>query len=52
MDLSGTTSSEVVFCFTKFCSRNTLGRILVLGLDGDCFKVSVAANRITFGGFH
>ena len=51
MDFSGTTSSEVVvFFFTKFSNGKILREILVLGLDSDRFKVSVAANRIKLSG--
>ena len=49
MDFSGTTSSEVVWVFTKFSNGKTLREISVLRLDRDCFKVSVAANRIKIG---
>ena len=50
VELSGTTSSEVVVVFTKFSNRKTLSGISVIGLDRYYFKVSGAVNRMKSGG--
>ena len=44
------TSSEVVFFFTKFSNGKILREILVLGSDRYCFIVLVAENRLKIGG--
>ena len=50
VELSGTTSSEVVVFSTKFSNGTILGGISAIWLDRYCSKVCVAANCMKLGG--